>query len=74
MHSGAGRIKRIVMRPMSLYESGESTGKISLMDLFNNKTLNIDGITSNLTIKELIFATCRGGWPESLTKKIKNIN
>ena len=71
MHSGAGRIKRIVMRPMSLYESGESTGKISLMDLFNNKTLNIDGITSNLTIKELIFATCRGGWPESLTKKNK---
>ncbi len=46
MHSGAGRLKRIVMRPMSLYESDESTGAISLMDLFNDmKDLNIDGIT-----------------------------
>lgn len=71
MHSGAGRIKRIVMRPMSLYESGESTGKISLLDLFNDENLNIDGITSNLTIPDLIFTACRGGWPESLNKKTK---
>lgn len=71
MHSGAGRIKRIVMRPMSLYESGESTGAISLMDLFNDEDLNIDGITSNLSISDLIFAACRGGWPESLNKKTK---
>lgn len=70
-HSGAGRIKRIVMRPMSLYESGESNGKISLMDLFNKPDLNIDGITSQLTIPDLIFAACRGGWPESLKKKTK---
>lgn len=69
MHSGAGRIKRVVMRPMSLYESGESTGAISLMDLFNHKNLDIDGITSNLKITDLIFAACRGGWPESLNKK-----
>ena len=53
-HLGAGRIKRIVMRPMSLYESGESTGEISLMDLFDNEDLNIDGVTSNLTIPDLI--------------------
>lgn len=72
MHSGAGRIKRIVMRPMSLYESGESTGKISLMELFDNNDLNIDGITSDLTISDLIFAACRGGWPESLNKKTKH--
>jgi len=71
VHSGAGRIKRIVMRPMSLYESGESTGEISLIDLFDNDDLNIDGITSNLTIPDLIFAACRGGWPESLNKKTK---
>lgn len=71
MHSGAGRIKRIVMRPMSLYESGESTGKISLLDLFNDENLNIDGMTSNLTIPDLIFTACRGGWPESLNKKTK---
>ena len=72
MHSGAGRIKRIVMRPMSLYECGESTGKISLMELFDNNDLNIDGITSDLTISDLIFAACRGGWPESLNKKTKH--
>ena len=71
MHSGVGRIKRIIMRPMSLYESGESNGKISLIDLFNNNNLNIDGITSNLTINDLIFVTCRGGWPESLNKNKK---
>ena len=62
MHSGAGRIKRIVMRPMSLYESGESTGAISLMDLFNDEDLNIDGITSNLSIsdfKSLVLFTRR---------------
>jgi predicted AAA+ superfamily ATPase len=56
---------------MSLYESGESTGEISLIDLFDNDDLNIDGITSNLTIPDLIFAACRGGWPESLNKKTK---
>lgn len=71
MHSGAGRIKRVLMRPMSLYESGESTGEISLSDLFNNKNMNIDGKTSKLTLNDLIFATCRGGWPESLNKKSK---
>ncbi|WP_255360565.1 hypothetical protein [Methanobrevibacter sp. A27] len=41
---------------MSLYESCESTGEISLMELFNNHDLNIDGVTSNLTIPDLIFA------------------
>ncbi len=70
-HSGAGRIKRIVMRPMSLYESGESTGEISLMDLFDDENFNIDGLKSNLSIIDLIFAACRGGWPESLNKKTR---
>lgn len=71
MHSGAGRIHRLTLRPMSLYESGESNGKISIMDLFNKPNLDIDGITSNLTIEDLIFATCHGGWPASLNKKSK---
>ena len=57
------------MRPMSLYESREFTGEISLIDLFDGEDLNIDGVTSNLTIHDLIFAACRGGWPESLNKK-----
>ena len=69
MHSGAGRIHRLIMRPMSLYESGESNGKISIMDLFDKPELDIDGIKSDLTIEELIFAACRGGWPASLRKK-----
>ena len=71
MHSGTGRIHRMKMLPMSLYESGESNGKISLNDLFYKKDLDIDGIESNLTFEELVFAACRGGWPESLNKKTK---
>ena len=71
MHSGTGRIHKLIMRPMSLYESGESNGKISLVDLFYSSNLDIDGIKSDLSIEELIFVTCRGGWPETLNKKSK---
>ncbi len=66
MHTGTGRISSMYMYPMSLYESEESNGKISLKELFDNKDLDIDGITSELTIEQLIFAACRGGWPASL--------
>lgn len=66
MHTGTGRISRISMYPMSLYESEESNGKISFKELFNNKDIEIDGITSNLSIEELVFVACRGGWPASL--------
>ena len=69
MHSGTGRINRLTMRPMSLFESKESNGKISLIDLFDFPEMNIDGILSELSIEELIFASCRGGWPDSLNKK-----
>lgn len=65
-HSGTGRIGRMKMLPMSLYESGDSNGKISLKDLFDNPELKIDGITSGMTIKDLIFAACRGGWPAAV--------
>ena len=70
MHSGTGRIHRLLMKPMSLYESGESNGKISIEELFNNPDINIDGIESDLTIDDLIFAACRGGWPESLNNTL----
>lgn len=70
-HTGIGRISRMKMYPMSLFESGESNGKISLNELFYNKNYNIDGIRSTLTIEDLIFAACRGGWPSSLNKKSK---
>lgn len=69
MHSGTGRISRMVMYPMSLYESVESNGQISLHALFETPEMDIDGIMSNLTVEELVFAACRGGWPSSLTKK-----
>ncbi len=66
MHTGTGRISQMSMYPMSLYESHESNGKISLQELFDNMDLDIDGITSELSIEELVFAACRGGWPASL--------
>lgn len=66
MHTGTGRISKMSMYPMSLYESKESNGRISLRELFDNKNLDIDGIMSSLSIEELIFAACRGGWPASL--------
>lgn len=68
-HSGTGRISRMKMLPMSLWESGESNGKISLKELFDNKDLDIDGITSDMKIEDLIYAACRGGWPAFLNMK-----
>lgn len=66
-HTGTTRISTLKMYPMSLFESEESSGEISLIDLFNNKTL--DFVESKLTIDELIFAICRGGWPRALLNK-----
>lgn len=60
-HSGVGRITRITMRPMSLFESGESTGTVSLRDLFEKK--HEIGEESELTIRGLSAALVRGGWP-----------
>jgi len=68
-HTGTGRIATMEMLPMSLFESKESTGAISLTALFNNSDLNIDGIMSSMKIDDLIFASCRGGWPASLNRK-----
>lgn len=68
-HSGTGRIATLQMYPMSLYESKESNGTISLSELFYNSNYDIDGKKSNLTIEQLIFAACRGGWPASLDEK-----
>ena len=69
MHSGTGRISRMKMYPMSLFESKESNGAISLKKLFDNPYMDIDGIISELTVEELIFSACRGGWPASLKRK-----
>ena len=69
MHTGTGRISRMKMYPMSLYESGESTGSVSLKDLFEQPGMDIDGAESHLAVEELIFAACRGGWPSTVKKK-----
>jgi hypothetical protein len=71
MHSGTGRISKMAMYPMSLYESLESNGSISLQRLFNDTDYDIDGSTSELSIEQLIFAACRGGWPASLDQMSK---
>lgn len=66
LHSGTGRISRMKMYPMSLYESRESTGAISLKKLFEEPEMDIDGTPSDMGINDLIRSACRGGWPASL--------
>lgn len=66
-HTGTGRVSRIIMRTMSLFESGESNGEISLKELFNNSN-DIEGI-SNLSIEDLAKCIIRGGWPASVSSK-----
>lgn len=65
-HSGTGRISRMKMYPMSLWESNDSSGEVSLKELFDNPNYDIDGATSKLDIPSLIKVACRGGWPVSL--------
>ena len=68
-HTGTGRISRLRMTTMSLYESKESNGMISLGSLFDDPQTDIDGIMSDMKVEDLIFAACRGGWPSALRKK-----
>lgn len=68
-HSGTGRIAKMNMLPMSLWESCESNGKISLKELFDNPDLDIDGVESDMTVEDLIFSACRGGWPATMNIK-----
>ena len=63
MHTGTGRISRVLMRPMSLYESGESTGEVSFLDILEGK--DISGV-SKLSIEDLANIIVRGGWPASI--------
>lgn len=68
MHTGTGRITKMSMYPMSLFESLESNGRISMRSLFDAPEYDIDGEMSPLSIEQLIFAACRGGWPASLSE------
>ncbi len=67
LHSGIGRIGRLRMRPMSLWESGDSTGEVSLSHLFTMPQ-TIRGVSS-INIEEMAFLACRGGWPQAVTMK-----
>jgi len=69
-HSGTGRMAWLKLRTMSLWESGESTGDVSLGALFKNAD-DVDG-ESKIDIEDLAFLTCRGGWPKSTLKKSRN--
>ena len=66
-HTGTGRYGWLTMRPMSLWESEESNGEISLSTLFESS--ESIGATNPMTLESLAFAICRGGWPKSLQKK-----
>lgn len=70
VHSGTGRFATIKMRPMSLYESGESTGTVSLKNLFEGKSIEVQ--QNELDVEEIAFLTCRGGWPWAtiISKKV----
>ena len=70
-HSGAGRIYKLNMYTMSLYESGDSEGIISLMDLFENKQIALK-LKEKPTIQKLANLVIRGGWPASLKYKPEN--
>ena len=67
-HSGAGRIARMRLETMSLFETGESNGSVSLSALFKNPEMEIEA-KSDLELERIIFAACRGGWPGFLERK-----
>ena len=64
VHTGTGRFSWLTMRPMSLYESGDSNGTISLLDLFDSSK-KLSGI-NNLELEDIAYLCCRGGWPRSI--------
>ena len=66
-HSGTGRFARLKMRPMSLWESGESSGRVSLSALFSGDTI-ITEDANVLTLDDVAFLICRGGWPQAVCR------
>ena len=63
-HSGAGRIGKLEMHTMSLYESGDSTGKVSIQDMLNDKLQN--DLNEKITLDKLAHLIIRGGWPSNI--------
>lgn len=71
-HTGTGRIARLDMLPMSLYESGESSGNVSLAGLFDGAE-SVEG-ASALTVEDYAHIICRGDWPAPIAAKSQNTN
>lgn len=71
-HTGTGRISRLKMRPMALWESQESTGTVSLRNLFE-KNDDFSGKDANLTLEDISYIMCRGGWPQAATMRDRRI-
>lgn len=67
VHSGTGRMSYLTMRPLSLYESKDSLGVVSLKDLFDGKTIKFNN-SLNYSLRDIAFFICRGGWPLSIGK------
>lgn len=65
-HSGAGRIAPVKMRPMSLWESQESKGTVSLIEIFDEKSDYPWDLNSEISLEDIAFLICRGGWPISV--------
>lgn len=65
-HSGAGRIVQLKMRPMSLFESGDSTGEVSLRTLFDQPDTNVFSLNERHSLSDMAYYICRGGWPMSI--------
>lgn len=68
-HTGTGRITEVTMYPMTMWETGESNGKVSLSRLVEDKTYELDGAISDLSLEELFVIACRGGWPRCMALK-----
>ena len=68
-HTGTGRITELSMYPMTLWETGESNGQISLSKIVMDVNYQFDGAMSNLRLEDLFFAVCRGGWPRCMALK-----
>lgn len=68
-HSGAGRITRVRLRPMSLFETGESAGEVSIGDLLNGMPVAV--ARPEISFEQIVDAVCRGGWPRMLGESVR---
>lgn len=71
-HSGTGRVSWLMMRPMSLWESSDSSGQISLAMLFSLSDSTVIRGENKLQLADIAFLTCRGGWPKAVDKGMNN--